>query len=137
MARYHPFFEKVGFRYLFDTASGRPVLFYPLTEEAEAHLERFLREDPYAKAHGGRLYKPRFGRVPGLPGPIRLRGVHKAYRSHLDLEGLSREVQEALLAFGVKARVVERAVLRGRAWRSPREASWSWRGRAGRGRPPS
>ena len=61
----------------------------------EAHLERFLREDPYAKAHGGRLYKPRFGRVPGLPGPIRLRGVHKAYRSHLDLEGLSREVQEA------------------------------------------
>lgn len=119
MARYHPFFEKVGFRYLFDTASGRPVLFYPLTEEAEAHLERFLREDPYAKAHGGRLYKPRFGRVPGLPGPIRLRGVHKAYRSHLDLEGLSREVQEALLAFGVKARVVERAVLRGASLEIP------------------
>ncbi|QMV31942.1 GNAT family N-acetyltransferase [Thermus thermophilus] len=119
MARYHPFFEKVGFRYLFDTASGRPVLFYPLTEEAEAHLERFLREDPYAKAHGGRLYKPRFGRVPGLPGPIRLAGVHKAYRSHLDLEGLSREVQEALLAFGVKARVVERAVLRGASLEIP------------------
>lgn len=119
MARYHPFFEKVGFRYLFDTASGRPVLFYPLTEEAGAHLERFLREDPYARAHGGRLYRPRFGRVPGLPGPIRLAGVHKAYRSHLDLEGLSREVQEALLAFGVKARVVERAVLRGASLEIP------------------
>ncbi|GAB5603799.1 GNAT family N-acetyltransferase [Thermus sp. FJN-A] len=119
MARYHPFFEKVGFRYLFDTASGRPVLFYPLTEEAEAHLERFLREDPYAQAHGGRLYRPRFGRVSGLGGPIRLRGVHKAYRSHLDLEGLSPEVQEALLAFGVRARVVERAVLRGASLEIP------------------
>ncbi|BDB12241.1 GNAT family N-acetyltransferase [Thermus thermophilus] len=119
MARYHPFFEKVGFRYLFDTASGRPVLFCPLTEEAEAHLERFLREDLYARAHGGRLYRPRFGRVSGLPGPIRLAGVHKAYRSHLDLGGLSREVQEALLAFGVKARVVERAVLRGASLEIP------------------
>ncbi|RTH09100.1 ABC transporter ATP-binding protein, partial [Thermus scotoductus] len=39
MARYHPFFEKVGFRYLFDTASGRPVLAYPLTEEAEHYLD--------------------------------------------------------------------------------------------------
>lgn len=61
MARYHPFFEKVGFRYLFDTASGRPVLFYPLTEEAEAHLERFLREDPYAKAHGEGSISPGSG----------------------------------------------------------------------------
>ncbi|WP_243094856.1 GNAT family N-acetyltransferase [Thermus thalpophilus] len=113
MARYHPFFEKVGFRYLFDTASGRPVLFYPLTGEAKAYLERFLREDPLARAHGGRLFRPRFGRVEGLKGPISLQGVHKAYRSHLDLEGLPQEVREALAAFGVKARVVERAVLRG------------------------
>ncbi|GGN02708.1 ABC transporter ATP-binding protein [Thermus composti] len=113
MARYHPFFEKVGFRYLFDTASGRPVLFYPLTEEAEGYLERFLREDPYAREHGGRLFRPRFGRAEGLKGPIRLEGVHKGYRSHLDLKGLSPEVQGALEAFGVKARVVERAVLRG------------------------
>ncbi|WP_244344445.1 GNAT family N-acetyltransferase [Thermus thermophilus] len=113
MARYHPFFEKVGFRYLFDTASGRPVLFYPLTEEAEGYLERFLREDPYAQEHGGRLFRPRFGRVEGLKGPIRLEGVHKGYRSHLELKGLSPEVRGALEAFGVKARVVERAVLRG------------------------
>ncbi len=113
MARYHPFFERVGFRYLFDTASGRPVLAYPLTEEAEGYLSGFLKTDPHAQAHGGRLYRPRFGRVAGLKEPIRLHGVHKGYRSLLDLEGLSPEVQEALLAFGVRARRVERAVLRG------------------------
>ena len=113
MARYHPFFEKVGFRYLFDTASGRPVLFYPLTEEAQEHLERFLEEDPYARAHGGRLFQKSYGQVAGLPGPIRLEGVYKAYRSLLDLKGLSPEVEEVLSAFGVKARRVERAVLRG------------------------
>jgi hypothetical protein len=27
MARYNPFFERADFRYLWDTASGRPVLF--------------------------------------------------------------------------------------------------------------
>lgn len=112
MARYHPFFEKVGFRYLFDTASGRPVLAYPLTEEAEHYLDRFLKEDPYARAHGGRLFVSRFGRVRGLPGSIRLVGVRKGYRSHLDLSDLSPEVQETLAAFGVKARVLERAILR-------------------------
>jgi len=113
MARYHPFFEKVGFRYLFDTASGRPVLFYPLTGEAEDYLERFLREDPYARAHGGRLFFSRFTPLQGLPGPIRLLGVYKAYRNHLDLSDLSPDVQEALSAFGVRARILERAVLRG------------------------
>ncbi|WP_228546741.1 hypothetical protein [Hyperthermus butylicus] len=34
MARYNPFFEKAGFYYMWDTASSRPVLMYPLTEEA-------------------------------------------------------------------------------------------------------
>ncbi|MFX6755299.1 ATP-binding cassette domain-containing protein, partial [Acinetobacter baumannii] len=34
------------------------------------------------------------------------------YRSHLDLSDLSPEVQETLAAFGVKARVLERAILR-------------------------
>ncbi|MGM8836395.1 GNAT family N-acetyltransferase [Thermus sp. 93170] len=134
MARYHPFFEKVGFRYLFETASGRPVLFYPLTEEARAYLERFLREDPYARAHGGRLFRPRFGRVAGLKGPISLQGVHKAYRSHLDLKGLSGEVQEALAAFGVKARVVERAVLRGAALEIPPGALVVLAGASGAGK---
>jgi ABC-type ATPase with predicted acetyltransferase domain len=113
MARYHPFFERVGFRYLFDTASGRPVLAYPLTEEAQAHLERFLQEDPYARAHGGRLFRPRYGRVEGLKAPIRLEGVRKGYRSLLDLKALSKEVEEALLAFGVRARRLERLVLKG------------------------
>lgn len=113
MARYHPFFEKVGFRYLFDTASGRPVLFYPLSEETKEHLERFLKEDPYARAHGGRLFQKSYGQVAGLPGPIRLEDVYKGYRSLLDLKGLSPEVEEVLSAFGVKARRVERAVLRG------------------------
>ncbi len=112
MARYHPFFEKAGFRYLFDTASGRPVLAYPLTEEAEYYLERFLKEDPYARAHGGRLFVSRFGRVQGLSGPIRLVRVRKSYRSHLELSDLSPEVQETLAAFGVRARVLERAILR-------------------------
>jgi len=37
MARYNPFMEKVGFHYLWDTASGRPVLYFPLTEEARKH----------------------------------------------------------------------------------------------------
>jgi ABC-type ATPase with predicted acetyltransferase domain len=113
MARYHPFFEKVGFRYLFDTASGRPVLFYPLSEEAKEHLERFLKEDPCARAHGGRLFQKSYGQAAGLPGPIRLEDVYKGYRSLLDLKGLSPEVEEVLSAFGVKARRVERAVLRG------------------------
>ncbi len=113
MARYHPFFEKVGFRYLFDTASGRPVLFYPLTEEAETYLERFLQEDPYTRVHGGRLYRESYGRVAGLKGPIRLQGVHKAYRNLLNLEDLSPEVAEVLAAFGVRSRWLERVVLKG------------------------
>ena len=112
MARYHPFFEKVGFRYLFDTASGRPVLAYPLTGEAEHYMEQFLKEDPYARAHGGRLFVSRFGKVQGLAEPVRLVGVRKGYRSHLDLSDLSPEVQETLAAFGVKAWVLERAILR-------------------------
>ncbi|WP_243031773.1 GNAT family N-acetyltransferase [Thermus altitudinis] len=112
MARYHPFFEKVGFRYLFDTASGRPVLAYPLTGEAEHYMEQFLKEDPYARAHRGRLFVSRFGKVQGLAEPVRLVGVRKGYRNHLDLSDLSPEVQETLAAFGVKARVLERAILR-------------------------
>ncbi len=112
MARFHPFFEKAGFRYLWDTASGRPVLACPLTEEAKGYLERFFQEDPVAREHQGRLYRPRYGRVEPLPGPVRLVGVAKAYRSTLDLEGLPEPVREVLLAFGVRRRRIERAVLR-------------------------
>ncbi len=113
MARFHPFFEKVGFRYVWETASGRPVLVYPLSGEAERRLARFLAEDPVAKAHGGRLYRPRYGRVEPMPGPIALKGVEKAYRSTLDLAGLPENLRAVLEAFGVRRRTIERRVLRG------------------------
>ena len=113
MARFHPFFEKAGFRYLWDTASGRPVLAYALTKEAEDRLARFFAEDPVAREHQGKLYRPRYGKVAPLLGPLRLVNVVKAYGSVLDLEGLPEEVREVLLAFGVKRRRIERAVLRG------------------------
>ncbi len=43
MARYNPFFEKAGFKYMWDTGSGRPVLMYPLTKEAEKYIQNILR----------------------------------------------------------------------------------------------
>ena len=112
MARYNPFFEKAGFIYMWDTASGRPVLMYPLTGEAREKIERYLREDPVGRSHGGRLFKPRFTRVEPLPGPIELKGVTKLYRSELDIARLPEELQEVLKAFGVEKRLVERYVLR-------------------------
>jgi len=112
MARYNPFFERVGFRYLWDTASGRPVLMYPLTSEARERIERFLAEDEYARQHGGRLYRSRYGSVERLEGPIRLIGVTKVYRSILDLSRLPGPLQEVLKAFGAERRVVERFILR-------------------------
>ena len=134
MARFHPFFEKVGFRYLWETASGRPVLAYPLTQEARERLERFLREDPVAREHGGRLYRPRYGRAAPLPAPIELKGVAKAYRSTLDLEALPEGLRAVLEAFGVRRRVVERRVLRGASVRfEPGSVSVLW-GASGAGK---
>ena len=112
MARYHPFFERVGFRYAWETASGRPVLFYPLTASARRRLEAFLATDPESCQHGGRLYRPRYGRVPGLAGPLRLRGVGKTYASELDLAAVPPVVRSVVEAFGVQRRRLERAVLR-------------------------
>ena len=57
MAQFNPFFERAGFRYMWDTASGRPVLTYPLTEEARRRIEEFLEKDPYARRHGGKLFR--------------------------------------------------------------------------------
>ncbi|WP_297064500.1 ATP-binding cassette domain-containing protein [Thermococcus sp.] len=111
MARYNPFFEKVGFKFLWETASGRPVLFYPLTDEAREYIERFLKEDPYAPKDG-RLWRPSYGKVEPLGGPIVFRKVSKVFESELDIEGLPEEIQELLLAFGVKHRVIQRPVLR-------------------------
>ncbi len=112
MARYNPFFEKAGFKYMWDTASGRPVLMYPLTKEAEERIEKFLREDPVARQHGGRLYRSRYGFVEKLAGPIVLKGLSKKYESELDLSKLPAELQEVLRAFGVEKRKIERYVLR-------------------------
>ncbi len=113
MARYTPFFEKVGFKYLWDTASGRPVLYYPLTTEAERYIDAFLRKDPIAKKHGGRLFVPHYRPADPISGPIVLRNVFKAYRNELDLSHLREELREVLEAFGVEKRVVEKYVLRG------------------------
>ena len=112
MARYNPFFEKAGFIYMWDTASGRPVLMYPLTEEARRRILEFLQKDPYASKHGGRLYRPRYGRVEPLESPVRLVDVTKVYRSELDISRLPPELQEVLRAFGVERRIVERQILR-------------------------
>ncbi len=112
MARYNPFFEKAGFKYVWDTASGRPVLVYPLTREAEERLKRFLETDPYARQHGGKLYRPRFSVGDPLQGPIELVNVSKVYTSTLDVSRLPPDLQEVLRAFGVERRTVERYVLR-------------------------
>lgn len=85
MARYNPFFEKVGFKFLWETASGRPVLFYPLTEEAKEYIERFLKEDPYAPKDG-RLWRPSYGKVEPLSGPIVFKDVSKVFESELDVK---------------------------------------------------
>jgi ABC-type ATPase with predicted acetyltransferase domain len=111
MARYNPFFEKVGFKFLWETASGRPVLFYPLTEEAREYIERFLREDPYAPKEG-RLWRPSYGKVEPLNGPIVFKDVSKVFESELDVKGLPKEIRELLEAFGVRHRVIQRPVLR-------------------------
>ncbi len=112
MARYHPFFERVGFKYLWDTASGRPALYYPLTEEARGRIEEFLKTDPHARRHGGVLYRPRYGGVEPLSGPIIVRRLAKLYESVLDISELREELADALKAFGVTRRVVQRFVLR-------------------------
>lgn len=112
MAKYNPFFEKAGFYYMWDTGSGRPVLMYPLTDEARTYIERFLKTDPYAKMHGGRLYRSRYGRVEVLTDNIVVKGLTKIYRSVLDVSRLPANLREVLLAFGVERRIVEKYVLR-------------------------
>ncbi len=112
MAKYNPFFEKAGFYYMWDTGSGRPVLMRPLSREAEERIKAFLERDPVARRHGGRLYKPRYGRVEPLKAPIRLVDVSKVYTSVLDVNRLPPGLREVLLAFGVEKRTVEKYVLK-------------------------
>ncbi|BAA30615.1 GNAT family N-acetyltransferase [Pyrococcus horikoshii] len=110
MARYNPFFEKVGFKFVWETASGRPVLMYPLTQEAKEYLDRYFREDPYAPKEP--LWKPSYGKVEKLEGPIVFKNVTKVFESELDIKGLPEEIQDLLKAFGVRHRVIQRPVLR-------------------------
>lgn len=117
MARYNPFFEKAGFYYMWDTGSGRPVLMYPLTREAEERIKEFLEKDPVAKRHGGKLYRSRYGVVEKLSGEIILEGVTKTYSSILDVSRLPYRLREVLLAFGVEKRIVEKYVLRNVSFR--------------------
>jgi len=112
MARFNPFFEKVGFKYVWDTASGRPVLYYPLTEQAKRYLEKFFEEDEVARTHRGRLCVSRYGKVEPLSRPIVFKNVSKVFKSDLDVSKLKKEVRELLTAFGVRHRVIERQVIR-------------------------
>ena len=112
MARYNPFFEKAGFYYMWETASGRPVLMYPLTNEAAKKIKRFLQVDRYAKQHGGRLHHPRYGRVEPLSGPIKLINITKVFSNTLDIDRLAHDLRDVLIAFGVERRVIEKYVLR-------------------------
>lgn len=112
MAKYNPFFEKAGFYYVWDTASGRPVFMYPLTPEAKKYIEEFLAKDPVARTHKGRLYISRYGKVEKLKGEIKLVNLTKTYRSVLDIKRLPKHLRDVLLAFGVEKRIVEKYVLR-------------------------
>lgn len=112
MARYNPFMERAGFRYLGDTASGRPVLVYPLEEEAERYLQRFYQTDPVARVHQGRLYRPAFRSVEPLAGPIRLHHVTFRHENTLRLSGMAPALREILEAFGVHERTIQKIVLK-------------------------
>ncbi len=112
MARYNPFFEKAGFYYVWDTASGRPVLMYPLSEEAKKRLEEFLNNDPIAKQHRGKLYKSRYGVVDKLSSPVRIIGLTKKFTNELDVSRLPPSLRDILVAFGVERRIIEKYVLK-------------------------
>lgn len=112
MARYNPFLERAGFVYIGDTASGRPFLVLPLHVEAEKMVRRFLRTDPLGRNHRGHLYRPAFPAVEPLAGPIRLQRVSYRYENVLDLAHMAEPVQEALTAFGVRRRAIQRVVFR-------------------------
>ncbi len=111
MARYNPFFEKAGFVYLWDTASGKPVLYKPLSDEAEGCIRKFLSEDEIARKHGGRLCVSRYGKVEKIE-ELKFVNVSKIFSSSLDLSGVDADVRKVLESFGVRQRVVERWIFR-------------------------
>ncbi len=111
MARFNPFFEKAGFYYVWDTASGKPVLYKPLSSEAEKLIKRFLASDEIAKKHGGKLCVSRYGKVEKLRR-LKFEGVSKVFSTTLDLANVASDVRFVLESFGVRQRVVERYVFR-------------------------
>lgn len=112
MARYNPFFEKVGFKYMWDTGSGRPALYYPLTDEAREKIENFLKSDPIAQKHKGKLCILRYTEVERFEGKIAFKNVSKVFESKLTLESLSPSTRSVLEAFGVRERILQRLVIR-------------------------
>lgn len=112
MAKFNPFFEKVGFKYLWDTASGRPVLYYSLTKLAEDYISKFLEVDSHAREHKGKLCISKYGKVDKLKGNITLKNVSKLFENVLTLDKLDKKIRDVLIAFGVKQRKIQRLVLR-------------------------
>ena len=58
------------------------------------------------------MYRPRYGGIEPISGPIVFKDVSKIYSSALDISALDAELQEVLKAFGVVRRLVQRYVLR-------------------------
>jgi len=111
-ARYHPFLEKAGFRYLWDTVSDRPVLTYPLSDASARKVRRFLQTDPYAVEQGGVLYRTKYGRVRGLADPIVFHGVDKAFLNDPNAN-LTTTMQKIFSAFDLRDLRIGRPLLRG------------------------
>ena len=112
VARLHPVFEKAGFRYLWDTASGKPLLAYPLGREAESLTKRFLQSDPYAIEHGGRLFRSRYRPVSRMKESLHFSNVDKTLASEITADALVAEVRRVLGVFGAAQPRLERALLR-------------------------
>ena len=111
MARFNPFFEKAGFKYVWDTGSGRPVLYYPLTRKAISIISSFLKEDKYASMHKGKLYKPSISKNPPISSPILFRDVTKYFENRLEIDSLDPKLRELLESFGVHERRIQRRVI--------------------------
>ncbi|MBX6754423.1 GNAT family N-acetyltransferase [Thermorudis peleae] len=134
MARYNPFFERVGFRYLWDTASGRPVLYYALTPDAQTRIDHFLAHDEVGQQHRGQLYRARLDPVEPLAGSIVIDHVTKFYRTTLSLRALPMSLQQLLRAFGVARRTMTKTVFRRLSLEIPPRAIVALVGASGSGK---
>jgi len=114
VARYHPFLEGAGFRYLWDTVSGGALLAYPLSDAAVGRLRRFLQNDVQALEHRGRLYRSRYRAVSGLSGPVVFRDAAKFQTglSDPDADGLQAVLRAHEGAGDLRRRILPRTTLR-------------------------